>query len=82
MWDIEGHDATFASSINYPVLTKTLDDETVVVVDEYGNVIRPPTPPEPRRYPDKEMFPGSVMEFAKAVRGLYRYDNDDSDTDD
>lgn len=82
VWKIDGHDATYLMSHSYPELTKQVDEDRTVVVDEDGNEIPPPTPPKPRRYPDKEMFPGSVMQFAKAVRTVYRYAYSDSDHDD
>lgn len=71
LWKVEGQKATFVSAKTFPEPVLVLED------GEAYELERPEEKPvpAPRMYPDKEMFPGSVMEFVKpAPPPYYSYD--------
>lgn len=61
VWRIDGRRASFLSETTWP---RQEDGEE-----------RHPTPPD-RTYPDREMFPGSIMQFVQANALLF-YQGDD-----
>lgn len=78
MWKIKGQKATFveggivgfksADDLISATVASSSDEEPSSDEDtSSGEVTMPETKPSmpPRMYPDKEMFPGSVMEFVK-----------------
>lgn len=66
--------AMYVSARSFPEPVLVLEDGEVYVLDRSENE----SIPAPRMYPDKEMFPGSVLEFVTAASPPY-YSHDDSD---
>lgn len=74
VWKIEGQKATHVSARSFPEPVLVLEDGEVYELDRPQKELIS----APRMYPDREMFPGSVMEFVKAAPPPF-YSNDDSD---
>lgn len=74
VWNIVAHEAKFVSSSSYPQYKRMDEEGKEILVNEYGLKL-PKMPAKPNRwYPDKEMFPGSVMQFTKAMTSLHYAD--------
>ncbi|CAN8102959.1 unnamed protein product [Discula destructiva] len=83
IWMISAQKAWLVSSEIFearPRVKVQLLDGSEMELDEDGNRLvkqRRPPPSELRVYPDKEIFPGSVMQFAKPFSSLYYLDEDE-----
>lgn len=77
MWRIEGQKATYIEEQSYPRPPWNWDDEEPFenVSLEHALLKNGPNP-APRMYPDREMFPGSVMEFVRPAPPPFYSDDD------
>lgn len=77
LWTIEGRKATFKEEHSFP-LPMILENERFEDVTLEEGLPEKKPKPAPRLYPDREMFPGSVMEFLRPAPPPF-YSHDDSD---
>lgn len=76
VWNIVAHYATCIASTRFPEPIVNVPTEEEIA--RYAEMEDEETLPNPKRYPDKEMFPGSVMQFVKPVATLF-YAESESD---
>lgn len=77
VWRIEGRKATYVDEKSYPRPLMIIEDGSSKVLCSDETLVEERPIPAPRMYPDREMFPGSILEFVRPAPPPF-YGLDDS----